>query len=596
MNRPPPSVSSRKVLKLLFDFVVVAPLPLFVAVFLRLINAAGHGVSPIIIAHFTNALINGEKVFFWCGIYLAVSALELLTDSLNHPAQLWFSNKAILHFQTRLLKQAARIPLLHFLDADFHDNLSRANHDFSDRVVKFFRSMLDNIHSIATLVGVLSSVIVIGGGVWCALILFVCFLMVLLTHKNIASLEQKKEQSIARPRRRQETWAALLTSRDSAPEVRLFSLQSWLLTKWGKSYQNLADIEIDTLKKSLKWTGLAALTTVLGYTVIIFIAAYASQNATKNETAGIFTGLVYASIALQGFLFYIANSLGNLAKQTTILRELARLFTPLPRLETEKQQQTLCTSGTTIEIDALSFRYPQADTHTLKNITAKIAPGEIIALVGKNGSGKTTLANLLLRLYPPNGGTLTFENEHQSAPATSAVFQNFVKFLMPVRDNIGLADIHRIQETDDIRRALRQAGSPLYQDLDVWLGREFGGLDISIGEWLRVAIARGLFPKSNLIIFDEPTASIDPLAEVKIIRQLLTKHEYRSIVIVSHRIGIATLCDSIMVLDEGYLVEHGTHSELMTQNGVYAKMWEAQATWYASDLSTLITKKKRNKE
>ena len=596
MNPRPPSVSSRKVLKLLFDFVIVAPLPLFVTVFLRLINAVGHGVSPIIIAHFTNALINGEKVFFWCGIYLSVSALEILTDSLNHPTQLWFSNKAILHFQTRLLKQAAQIPLLHFLDADFHDNLSRANHQFSDRVVIFFRSLLDNVHSIVTLVGVLTSVIVIGGGLWCALMLFTCFLMVLLTQKPLTSLEQKKEQSIARPRRRQETWAAHLTARDSAAEVRLFSLQSWLLKKWGKSYKTLADIEMDTLKKGLKWTGLAGLTTVLGYIGIIFIAAHASQNVAQNQTAGVFTGLVYASIALQGFLFYIASSLGTLSKQSTILRELASLVSPVPRLETEEQQQTVIASGITIEMDALSFRYPQVETHTLKHITAKIPPGKIVALVGKNGSGKTTLANLLLRLYPPHSGELTFENEHQSSPVSSAVFQNFVKYLLPVRDNVGLADIHRIQESDEIRRALRQAGSHISQDLDVWLGREFGGLDLSRGEWLRVALARGLFRKSNFIIFDEPTASIDPLAEVEIIRQLLTKHESQSIIIVSHRIGIARLCDSIMVLDEGYLVEHGTHSELMTHNRVYAKMWEAQAAWYASDLSTLITKKKGNKE
>ena len=582
------SVTSREVLKLLFDFVVVAPLPLFITVFLRLINAAGHGVSPLIIAHFTNALINGEKFLFWCGIYLAVSALEILTDSLNHPTQLWFSNRAILHFQKKLLKQASNIPLSHFLHADFHDNLSRAHRDFSDRVVIFFRSLLDNIHSLATLVGVLSAVIVIGGGVWCAITLFACSVIVLLTQKPIASLEQKKEQSIARVRRTQDTWAARLTSRESAAEVRLFSLLPWLLTKWEKSYKTLADIEIDTLKKQQKLNGLAALSTVFGYTVIILIAAHAAQSVAQNEAAGVFTGLVYASIAVQGFLFYIANSLGSLAQQSTILRELARLFTTAPRLEKEKQKQTFSKSGITVQMDALSFRYPLANTHTLKNITAKIAPGEIIALVGKNGSGKTTLANLLLRLYRPTGGSLTFENQsHLKVPATSAVFQNFVKFLLPVRDNVGLADINRIQDDDDIRNVLRKSGSTICHDLDVWLGQEFGGHDISRGEWLRIAIARGLFRKSNFIIFDEPTASIDPIAEVKIIRQLLTKHESHSIVVVSHRIGIARLCDRILVLDDGCLVEEGTHEELMTSKGLYSKMWNAQAAWYASDLSLL---------
>lgn len=219
------AVSRRAIFGMVFRFAVVAPLPLFVTVFLRLVNAAGFGVTPIIVSYFTNALINGERVFFWCSMYLVMSGFQILTDVLNHPTQLWFSNRAVLYFQQRLLKQAAQIPLLHFLDADFHDLLSRAHRDFGPRVVSWFRSVLDNIHHIATLVGVFSAVLVIGGGLWCAAALFASAVIILLTQKPIVSLAQNNERAIVRANRTQETWAELLSARSSAGEVRLFTRQ-----------------------------------------------------------------------------------------------------------------------------------------------------------------------------------------------------------------------------------------------------------------------------------------------------------------------------------------------------------------------------------
>lgn len=584
------TVSRRAMWGMVFRFAVVAPLPLLAPIFLRLVNASGFALAPVIVLGLTNALINGDQVFFWCSISVAVSAFEILTDVLNYPMQLWFSNRATLHFQGKLLKQTSQIPLLHFLDADFHDLLSRANRGFSDRMVDWFRSVLDNIHGVATLIGLLSTVLIIGGG-WCAAVLFLCSVVVLLTQKPIVFLGEKKDRDVARPRRAQETWAEVLTSRTSGGEIRLFMLQNWLLTKWEKSYQTLADVEVTALKKRMKWDALARLSSMVGYAIIIFIAAHAAQNADSKEAVGIFTGLITAAVAFQGFLFFFYGSLGSLAEHSGVLRELATLFT-IQSASVEKDSDSdqqldtnvlpqLNTEHTTIQIDALSFRYPHAAVDTLKDITAKIAPGEIVALVGKNGAGKTTLANILLGLYSPQRGNLEFNaGTHKSSPVVSAVFQNFARFLLPVRDNVGFGDIARIQEENGIQNALVKAGSTFSQDLDAWLGSEFGGRDVSGGEWMRIAVARGLFRNSNFIVFDEPTTSIDPVAEVEMARQLLTKHASRSVIVVSHRLGIARLCDRILVLDAGRMVEQGSHDELISSGGLYAKMWNAQAAWY----------------
>ncbi|RKU26519.1 hypothetical protein C6499_13455 [Candidatus Poribacteria bacterium] len=582
----------RAVFRLIWQFIRIAPFPLLVILLLRLINAGHRGFAPIIIAGFTNALINAEGLFLWMGVYLALMILEILTDVFNGVTQMWFSNKAVLHFQEDLLRQAGQTPLLHFLDADFHDNLSRATQGFSDRVVSWFQSVLANVHSVAGVCGLLGAVLILSRNIWCMIALLVSSAIILFTRKPIARLELERDRAAARPNRTQTAWAARLYERISSPEVRLFTLQRWLLSKWENAYRTLATVEIGSLKRKTAWNALANLSSILGYCVIVFIAARTAHSGDPEKIAGIFTGLIAAAAGLQGFLSYMAHSMGNLAEQSGILRDLATLFTTQSTKEesvsetTEKHQPTSEAREMTVAMNDLSFQYPRAATQTLKEITAKIAPGETVALVGKNGAGKTTLANILLGLYAPDSGTLTFSQRAQNdttseKPTASAVFQDFTKFLLPVRDNVGFADLNRLQDDNRMRHTLDRAGSTFAQELDTWLGHEFSGRDVSGGEWLRLAVARGLFRQSQFVVFDEPTAAIDPVAEVEMIRELLTKDASRTTLVISHRLGVARLCDRILVLDEGQLVEDGTHEELLAMNGLYAEMWNAQASWYA---------------
>lgn len=414
--------------------------------------------------------------------------------------------------------------------------------------------------------------------------LLVSSAIILFTRKPIARLELERDRAAARPNRTQTAWAARLYQRVSSPEVRLFTLQQWLLSKWEDAYHTLATVEIGSLKRKTAWNALANLSSILGYCVIVFIAARTAHSGDPEKIA--------AAAGLQGFLSYMAHSMGNLAEQSGILRDLATLFTTQSAKEEsvsntrEKHQPTSEAREMTVAMNDLSFQYPRAATQTLKEITAKIAPGETVALVGKNGAGKTTLANILLGLYAPDSGTLTFSQRAQNdttseKPTASAVFQDFTKFLLPVRDNVGFADLNRMQDDNCMRHTLDRAGSTFSEELDTWLGHEFGGRDVSGGEWLRLAVARGLFRQSQFVVFDEPTAAIDPVAEVEMIRELLTKDASRTTLVISHRLGVARLCDRILVLDEGQLVEDGTHEELLAMDGLYAEMWNAQASWYA---------------
>lgn len=167
-----------------------------------------------------------------------------------------------------------------------------------------------------------------------------------------------------------------------------------------------------------------------------------------------------------------------------------------------------------------------------------------------------------------------------TAHRASAVLQDFVRYTLPVRDNVGFGDLARREDDAALADALERAGSDLGAGLDTWLGNEFGGPDLSGGQWLRLAVARGILPEADLIVMDEPTAAIDPLAEVDIVRRLLALGRSRTAVVVSHRLGVARAADRIIVLDQGRVVEEGTHEHLLSRDGLYARMWRAQASWY----------------
>lgn len=569
----------RALLKHIGQWIRVAPLPLTVILLLRLINAISRGAEPILIAGFTNALINGEGFFLWVGIYLLLTVLTSLTDTFKQPLYLWFSNKAILHFQNAILQRASEISLIEFLNPDFHDTLTRATHDFSQRVVNWVQSFVFSIYSIATIWVLIAAVLIIGGGMKSVLILFASSIITLLTRKPIAKLEIEHDRALAHPNRELMKWASLLCERESSAETRLFGLQHWLLSKWTDVYKKLATLEMSVIKKMTAWNAIATFTTVLAYCSIIFIAADAAYNGKEKEIAGIFTGLIAAALSLQSRLAFIADSLADVAKQSTILRELTSLLNTKDTPQENMGQTTKSGTDSTIEMDSLSFRYPRAAKQTLKDISAQINEGETVALVGKNGSGKTTLAHLLLGLYTPDSGTLRCSENNTRTK--SAVFQNFVKFRLPIRDNVGFADVNRINDDTHLQKTLHRVGSPFADEPNTRLGQEFGGLDISGGEWLRIAVARGLFRDSQLIVLDEPTAAIDPIEEVEMIRQLLTKKDdSRTTLVISHRLGVTRLCDRVLVLDDGHLVENGTHADLLDKNGLYAQMWNTQAAWY----------------
>ena len=249
-------------------------------------------------------------------------------------------------------------------------------------------------------------------------------------------------------------------------------------------------------------------------------------------------------------------------------------------------------TGGTVTARKVSFTYPGTDTAAVDDVSVGLAPGTTVALVGANGAGKTTLAKLLLGLYVPSRGDVMRgtvntrdATRNEVRERTSAVFQNFQRYQMTLRENVILADVTRAEDEQAVLRALERGGVPaeLWQGeegLDLMLSREFGTRDLSLGQWQRVAIARGLFREHDVILPDEPTASIDPLEEQALYERFMEIAAGRTAILVTHRLGSARLADRILVMKEGRIIEDGTHERLLARRGLYHEMFTAQAEWY----------------
>jgi ATP-binding cassette subfamily B protein len=215
-----------------------------------------------------------------------------------------------------------------------------------------------------------------------------------------------------------------------------------------------------------------------------------------------------------------------------------------------------------------------------------------VAIVGENVAGKSTLVRLITGLYLPDSGVVRLDGVDTRSDGfeayqarIAAVFQDYLSYQLPLRDNIGFGAVERPQNDADLMRAAKKANldglmDSLDDGLDTWLGRQFGERDLSGGQWQRVALARAFYRDAGLVILDEPTAALDPRAEQALFDRFAELMQDRTAIMISHRLGSARHADRILVMDDGRLVEDGTHEELMAAGGLYAAMFAAQAAWY----------------
>jgi ATP-binding cassette, subfamily B, bacterial len=243
-----------------------------------------------------------------------------------------------------------------------------------------------------------------------------------------------------------------------------------------------------------------------------------------------------------------------------------------------------------VVLDAAAFRYPGEPRNAVDSVSLGIPPGATLAIVGENGAGKSTLVKLICGLLLPDTGSVFLDgvDTREAAPralfdGTAAVFQDFQRYPMTLRRNVSISDPDSLPPDGRIREILAGVGAPesgIPAGLDAMLSPEFDGIDLSGGQWQRVAIARGLYRVHDLVVLDEPTSTIDPLEETELYQLFMRAAKGKTAILVTHRLGAARIADRIAVMDGGRIIEEGSHQALVGSGGKYARLWRAQAQWY----------------
>jgi ATP-binding cassette subfamily B protein len=395
----------------------------------------------------------------------------------------------------------------------------------------------------------------------------------------------KLENQVAPIRREMEYYQACIADREYGKETRLLGAVYFFRQLYETSVFLFQSKSWKTERKSsLVELGLRLLSLFV-YMVILGMMYHYLKMGYMGTAA--FAAILTSIDQMFNYMDYVGYRIGDISSYIPSVTN-TMVFMDLPERSGKHVELTHCN----IEFRHVSFRYPGNEKSVLNDVNLSIAEGETIAVVGENGAGKSTFAKLLLGLYLPESGEVLVGgwNTKEISPdaifkKASAVFQNFQRYKMTLRKNIEISQVTYDQVENRLVKVMKdinleEKSESLVNGIDTILSNEFGGTDLSGGQWQRIAIGRGLYRNHNIIVLDEPTASIDPLEESRIYHQFAKLSEGKTSVIITHRIGSARLADRIVVMSNGSVSGIGTHEDLIKGNEVYRNMYEAQAQWY----------------
>lgn len=382
-------------------------------------------------------------------------------------------------------------------------------------------------------------------------------------------------------------------SDQSLSEVRHLHIVNFLKARWKEIAGKYIYKKNKLTKKHVIYNSVADILRNAVFAIVLFVAAVEIY---KNPIIGIGIFMLVLNLA-STFQTATTNLLVGFLQIADDVHYMKEFFSLEEMVERKEEEPSADFTKADIAYERVSFTYPNTNEPVLKNINVQIKDGETVAIVGENGSGKTTFINLLCGFYQPDNGKITidgkdiFDNINQTRRSISAVFQNFGQYDTSIRKNITISDQDRIYSDEELNQFVKQVGlEELIAELPSGLDEELGMLssnthDLSGGQWQKIALARTLFrTKAKIMILDEPTASLDPIAEARLYENFARMTSGKTTLLISHRLGITAHVDRILVFKDGEIIEDGNHRELMKLNKEYARLYRAQSQWYTENL------------
>lgn len=562
------------------------------------------GVLPVVGAAISASLINTlagvvtHKITEFSAVYLLLilqGGYLIVRSVITHSETIILRLAGELvsnHIKLKIMDKSKDIDLGCYDLPDFYSKLENANREAGHRPVEIMRSTFTVISKLISMLGFV--VILISVSWWAPI-----FIILLSLPTTIISFIYRRKTVDymwfhSKERRQMSYYSGVLVNKDVVKEVKILCISDHLINKYKAVFAKyFGGIKSLLLGEGFWKIVSTILTTAANCFLLIFIAKRVFDGeiqigdytlyagALNNIIAGVATIISTSATIYEGTLF-INNIITYMEQPKTVVPNIENPITPARHI------------GHTIEFKNVSFCYPETDVYVLKDINIKIEPGQTVVLVGFNGAGKTTLIKLLTRLYDPTSGEILLDGKNIKSYDVAElykifgiIFQDFGKYAMSVSENIALGQIDKGVIEKDIELAAKQADAEKFINalpdgyntpLMRWF--EDNGIELSIGQWQKLSIARAFYSDSDILILDEPTASLDPMAEQQIFNQFDELKKDKTSIFVSHRLSSATIADKIVVLEKGEVVEIGNHHELIKKDGHYRKMFETQAKRY----------------